>query len=197
RDRLDIEIVEGVAGIEAHAAVVDRLTGDPHLVELRDYRRAFGIAALGVEGVGVRPGVNLAHARTDARRGFDLPQVGVDEHAGYDAGIGQILHRPLEGRFVRGDIEPAFGGDFLAALGYQPGHFRFERAGDAQHFVGGCHFQVELDVDEIAQAAHVVVLDVAAVLAQVHGDAVGAAEMRLHRSPYRIGLVGAACLAQR
>ena len=39
--------------------------------------------------------------------------------------------------------------------------------------------------------AHVLVLDVAPVLAQVHGDAVGAAEVRLDRGPDRVRLVGA------
>ena len=48
---------------------------------------------------------------------------------------------------------------------------------------------------ELAQAAHVLVLDVPPVLAQVAGDAVGAAEMRLDRGPDRIGLVGAPRLA--
>ena len=47
---------------------------------------------------------------------------------------------------------------------------------------------------ELAQAAHVLVLDVAAVLAQVDRDAVGAAEMRFDRRPHGVGLVGSACL---
>ena len=63
--------------------------------------------------------------------------------------------------------------------------------------VGRRHLEVELDVDELAQPPHVLVLDVAAVLAQVHGDAVGAAEVRLDRGPHRIGLVGAPRLPQR
>ena len=69
------------------------------------------------------------------------------------------------------------------------------RAGDADHLVGGRHLEVELDVRELAQAAHVLVLDVAPVLAQVHGDAVGAAQVRLDRRPDRVGLVGAPRLA--
>ncbi len=50
---------------------------------------------------------------------------------------------------------------------------------------------------ELAQPAHVLVLDVAAILAQMHGDAVGAAQMRLDGGPHRIRLVRAARLAQR
>jgi hypothetical protein len=52
-------------------------------------------------------------------------------------------------------------------------------------------------VHEIAQAAYVLVLNVAAVFAQMHGDAVGAAEMRFHRGPYRVRLVRLPRLAQR
>ena len=74
-------------------------------------------------------------------------------------------------------------------------HLGLELAGDADHFVGRRHLQVELDVRQLAQPAHVLVLDVAPVLAQVHGDAVGAAEVRLDRRPHRVGLVRAPRLA--
>src|SRR5690606_35574856 len=65
------------------------------------------------------------------------------------------------------------------------------------HLVSGCHLEIELDLGELGEPAHVLVADVAAVLAQVDGDAVGAAEVGLHRGPHRIGLPGAARLAQR
>ena len=59
------------------------------------------------------------------------------------------------------------------------------------------HFEVQLDVHELAQPPHVLVLDVPPILAQVHGDPVGAAQMRLDRRPHGIRLVRAACLPQR
>ena len=62
--------------------------------------------------------------------------------------------------------------------------------------VGG-HLEVQLDVHQLAQPPHVLVLDVPAILAQVHGDAVGAAQMRLDRRPHGIRLVRAARLPQR
>src|SRR5690606_19386831 len=88
----------------------------------------------------------------------------------------------------------ALGGDLVAPFGHQHRHLGLQRAGDADHLVGGRHFQVQLDVGELAQAAHVLVLDVPAVLAQVHGDAVGTAQMRLDGGPDRVGLPGAARL---
>ena len=52
-------------------------------------------------------------------------------------------------------------------------------------------------MDQFAQTPHVLVLDVPAILAQVDGDAVGAAQMRLGGGPYRIGFVRAPRLPQR
>ena len=40
---------------------------------------AFGIAALGMERVRVRPRVDLAYRGADARRGIDLLRLGIDE----------------------------------------------------------------------------------------------------------------------
>ena len=94
------------------------------------------------------------------------------------------------------NIQAALGGDFLAALGHQHRHLRLQGTGDAHHLVRGRHLQVELDVGQLAQAAHVVVLDMAPILAQMDRDAVGAAEVRLHRRPDRVRLIRSACLAQ-
>src|SRR4029079_10013799 len=51
------------------------------------------------------------------------------------------------------------------------------------------------DVRELPQPAHVLVLDVAAVLAKNDGDPIRAAEMRLHGGPHRVRLLCAARLA--
>jgi hypothetical protein len=76
-------------------------------------------------------------------------------------------------------------------------HLRAQALRDRDHLLGRRHLEVELDVRELAQPAHILVLDMAPVLAQVHGDAVRAAEMRFDGSPYRIRLVGAARLPHR
>ncbi len=49
----------------------------------------------------------------------------------------------------------------------------------------------------LAQHPHVAVLDVAAILAQVHGDAVGAGQLAQRRRGDRIRVARAALLAQR
>ena len=104
---------------------------------------------------------------------------------------GDARDRVLELRFLRDDVEAAFGGDFVAPFGHQHRHFRLDAARDVDHLVGRGHFEVELDVRELAQPAHVLVLDMAAVLAQMDRDPVGAAQVRLDRRPDRVRLVGA------
>ena len=52
------------------------------------------------------------------------------------------------------------------------------------------HFQVELHGDRFAEDPQVAVLDVAAVFAEVQGDAVGPAQLRQGGRPDGVGLVG-------
>jgi hypothetical protein len=126
-----------------------------------------------MEGVGVGAGVDLADLGADARGGLHLGDIGVDEDADDDARVGQARHRVLQLRLLGHDVEAAFGGHLVAAFGHEHRHLGLDLAGDADHLVGGGHLEVELDLGEVAQLAHVGVLDVAAVFAQVHGDAVG------------------------
>src|SRR5688500_13650618 len=191
RHRLDIEIVQSVAGIEPHAKRADRLAGGLNPLEFLEHRKALGIASLGMERMRVRAGVNLAYRGADAFCGFYLAQLRIDEHRHDNPRSREAVHRLAEKFFLGGDIEAAFGCHLVAALWNQHRHLRTYTAGDLHHLGGSRHFQVELDVRELPQPTDVGVLDVAPVLAQVHRDAVGAAQMRLYRSPYGVGLVGA------
>ena len=115
----------------------------------------------------------------------------------HDAGVGKPRDDRGQRRLLPGDVEPALGRDLVAPFGHQHRHLRLERARDVDHLARGRHLEVELDVDELAQPPHVLVLDVPAVLAQVDGDAVGAAQVRLDGRPHGVGLVRAARLPQR
>ena len=141
-------------------------------------------------------GVNLADIGADARRGLDLPQLGVDEDAHADSRAREPLDRLAELRFLRRHVETAFGRDLVAPFGHEHRHLGLQPHRDVDHLGGRRHLEVELDVDELAQPPHVLVLDVPAILAQVNGDAVGAAQMRLDGRPHRIGFVRSARLAQ-
>jgi hypothetical protein len=112
-------------------------------------------------------------------------------------GIGESCHVVLEAAFLGNHIEAALRGDFVTTFRHQHRHLRAQRAGDADHLDGRRHFQIELDMRQLAQAPHILILDMPAVFAQMHRDAVGAAEVGLDRSPDGIRLVSAAGLPQR
>jgi hypothetical protein len=69
--------------------------------------------------------------------------------------------------FLRLDVETAFGRDLVPAFGNEHRHLGLEPRRDVEHLRGRRHLEVELDVDELAQPPHVLVLDVTAVFAQV------------------------------
>ena len=114
-----------------------------------------------------------------------------------DAGLVQALHRLGDGRLMLHDIEPAFGRQLLAAFRHQRRLIGLHLAGDADDLVGDRHFEVEQIGDDLPQDAHIAVLDVPAVFAQMDGDAVGAAQQRRAPRQHGIGFQGAASLPNR
>ena len=88
-----------------------------------------------------------------------------------------MFERAYEWRQVimlAGGIEPAFGGTLGALLRNEADRVRLGRKHNAQHLVGRRHFEIQRLVDLGLQPRDVVVVDVAAVLAQMRGDAVAA-----------------------
>jgi hypothetical protein len=87
----------------------------------------------------------------------------------------------LQAGLLSHDIEAAFGGDFVASFRHQHGHFRLERTGNADHFIGRRHFKIELDLCQLTQATDIGILYVTTIFAQMHGNAIGATEMGFNR----------------
>ena len=129
----------------------------------------------------------------------ERPGVGVDEERGAGAGRFEAVERRADGVPHRGggQVEAALGGDLFALLGDERGLHRRERHRDVDHGVGGREFEVDAGTNRLGQEAHVAVVDVAPILAQVDGDAVGAAQLGQHGRADRVGLVGAARLPHR
>ena len=92
-------------------------------------------------------------------------------------------------------VEPAFGGALGAALRHQAGGVRPGPQRDRDHLRGRRHLQVERLGDLGLEAGNVVVADVAAVFAQMRGDAVGARRDRQLGGAHRIGMPAAARVA--
>ena len=91
-----------------------------------------------------------------------------------------------------GGVEAALGGALLALLGDDAGGVRAVGERDRQHLLGRRHFQVERDFELRHQPIDIVVGDVAPVLAQMGGDAVGARPGRGEGGADRIGMRAAA-----
>ena len=98
---------------------------------------------------------------------------------------------------LAGGVEPALGGPLLALLGDDAGGVRAVAKRDLEHLLGRRHFEVERDGEPRHQRVDILVADVAAVLAQMGGDAVGAGLGRGERGAHRIGMVAAARVPDR
>ena len=126
-----------------------------------------------------------------------MPRIGIEEEADGDArifestdDIGGLL--PLAG-----DVQSALGGDLFAPLRHEGRLVRLHLAGDRQHLRFAGHFQVELDGNGLAEDPQIALLDVAAVLAEMDGDAVGPAQFGQCGRPDRVGLESPPRLADR
>jgi hypothetical protein len=89
RDRLHVEVVERVPGIETHAEHGERRRRRRESSRVRRAPPGFRHPFPGCRKHAHRAGVDLADARADACRRFHLRRVGVDEDAADDAGVGQ------------------------------------------------------------------------------------------------------------
>ena len=140
-------------------------------------------------------GVDFDHRRAQRRRRLDLLGIGGDEQRHPDAGRAQRRDPRAElGALARG-IEAAFGGALGAALGHQAGGMRPRPHRDLDHLRRRRHFEIERLVDLGLEPRDVVVADVAAILAQMRGDAVGAGLDRELGRAHRIGMPPAARVA--
>ena len=93
------------------------------------------------------------------------------------------------------DVEPALGRALGALFRHQAAGVRLDAQGDVEHLVGRRHLEIERLGDRRLQPLHVVVADVAAILAQMRGDAVGAGLDRQQRGAHGIGNRAAARVA--
>ena len=98
---------------------------------------------------------------------------GADKQRNADAGMFELGTDRRQLIVLAGGVEPAFGGALGALFRHQADRVRRGLERDLEHFLGRRHFEIERLVDLGLQPRHVVVADVAAVLAQMRGDAVG------------------------
>ena len=183
-----IVVVEAVAQVDAEAGLAGHGDGGEQAFE-------FGLPGEGGGGVGVCAGVQFDVGRAGGDGGFDLGGFGVDEKRSGDAGGFEGGDEFAEFLFAAGDAEAAFGGEFLAFFGHEADHVGPKFQGDAAHFVGGGHFQVQAGFHGLSQEADIAVLDMAAVLAQMDDDGARAGQFGHGGGGHGVGAGGEACLA--
>jgi len=132
-------------------------------------------------------GVDLHDRRADRHGCLDLARVGVDEQRHAHARLGERRAVVGQGRHGAGRVQPTLGGQLLAPLGHEAALVGPDVARDRQHLGGRGHLQVHPRLQAAGEQAHVTVLDVAAVLAQVQRDRVGARLLGEQRGLQRLG----------
>src|SRR5207245_7246333 len=121
-------------------------------------------------------------------------RLGTDEQADADAGADEASDRVRELAVARPQGEPALGGDLLAPLRHERRLEGAEATGEPQDLRARAQLEIQQRAHALAQRAHVRVLNVTAVLAQMHGDAVRAAALRRPGGAHRLGPRGLARL---
>ena len=146
-------------------------------------------------GVGEAAGVELDHRRAEAQRGLDLPLGGLDEQADADAGRRQAVDVIGELVVLAGGVEPALGGPLLALFRDDAGGVgRWASAISSISSVAAISRFSGRSISAISRSMSLVG-DVAPVLAQMGGDAVGAGGGGDLRGADRVGMVAAARVA--
>ena len=132
----------------------------------------------------------------DFMRGSDMAEVRLDEQAHGNSSVMQHPDDLLEAVFMSGDVEPALRREFLAFFRDKCDQIRLDCQCDLSHRLVRRHFHVELRPDQFAEQAKVAVLDVPAILPQMHDDAVCAGQLDQHRRGERVRIVSATRLPQ-
>ena len=118
--------------------------------------------------------VQLHHRRADRRGGVDRLGARLDEQRHANAGAVQFVDEGHEMIMAADDVEPAFGGALGALLRHEADGVRLRLQRDVEHLLGRRHLEIQRLGDRRLQPRHVVVANMAAILAQMRGDAVGA-----------------------
>ncbi len=190
RHRDDVRIVKAVAGVDAQPQGAGVARG------AADDGEQFP-PARGVPFIRVFPRVDLDHFRARPAAGVDLRFHRIDEQADRDAALVQPLHRRADCSGPARDVEAPLGGEFAPALGHEGRQLRPDPPGDPDDFRRRGHLEVEFGLHAAAQAPHILVDDVPAVLPQVADDAGSPRLLGGERRGHRVGFFTAPGVAHR
>ena len=93
---------------------------------------------------------------------------------------------------LAGNIKPALGRAFIAVFRHDATGVRHHFGAEFVHFRRRRHLEIERQVNFVLQAAHIIIANVSAILAQMRGDAVSARGRHQSSGPHRVRVVAAA-----
>jgi len=177
----EILVIEAVAGIYTDSGGV---SGERGVVQTLDF---IGAVFFAMKMFGEAAGVEFDEIYADLFGGFDLLEVGRDEEAHLDAGAFETVGATAEWFELAGCVEAAFCGHFLASFGDEADNVWFHEKRDLNDFGRIAHLEVKPGFNDVAQFPNVAVLNVAAVFAEMRGDAVSASRFANERGFDGIG----------
>ncbi len=150
-----------------------------------------------IDGLRVSTGMDLDHGRPRPDGRIDLHRIGIDEQRHLHA----LAVQPATGSRhlveVPRHIKTTLGGQFFPLLRHQANMRRPYRLGKSQHFLGHCHLEIHACLQHLGDEAHITLLNVPTVFAQMQRDAIGTRFLGNDCRLYRIRIAGTACLTQR
>ena len=189
RHCFDVVVMQAMAGID------DQTMGHAASDAVPDARQLTG-SVFRALGVGIATGVQFDGRRADALGRFDLQRLGIDKQRHFTTDARQPLDRRTNPRFLAGYIQAAFGGQFLAGFRHQANVGRANAFGKRQHLFGHAHLEVHPRLQHLFEDANIAFLDMPAVFAQVHGNAIGTGLLGVQGGLDRVRITGATGLAQ-
>ena len=188
-DRPDVLVVETMPGVHPDAEP-GRVTCTVLQLAKRNTRRV-------APAMRIASRVQLDRGHPECMCRLDAGRIGIDEEADVNARVPKPSHGVGEARPAAGDVETALGGDLLAPLRNDRRLVRPQAACERDDVRAGGELEVEHRPHRGREPLDVVVLDVTAVFAQVHGDSVGAGALAVGCGGDGVGDVGPARLPQR
>ena len=180
----------------AHGEPVTRVHGQSESAAEHGTACECGQGAWIVRVMGVASGVEFDGVGAEFGGAGDGVRFGIDEQTAAHAGASQARDGLGQKCDVLADGQSSFCRDFFAPFGYESHLLRTQPFGEEEHRLGGRALEIERRAALGGEAFDVEVLDVASVLAQVRGDAVGAGVLAEAGRVHRVGLVAASGLPQ-
>jgi hypothetical protein len=188
RNRRQVSNIQTMPRVEQQTQFLRKKPSDLNAVEL-----LVNLSPLGVR-IGASMQFNVFRAYGLAR--LYLFTLGIDEHADLNAVRVERAYDIRQARQLRRHVEPAFRRNLLTFFGNQANYVRFDPMRDFDDFIIRAHFQIQPDVQHLAQQFYVAILDVPPILAKMDGDLMRSRHLAYLRRRYNVGPYTLARLAQ-